>query len=457
MRVSFVVVPAILGGRLPRMASLRRSSSWAKRTSRSSSTPPAASPRSSALVALARGEVHLPLRTIVRPPGDESLIGLMPVHRGGEERLYGLKTVVVVPDNSARGLDPHQGTVTLFDGETGQTVAVVNATPITAIRTAAASALATRELARKDARTLAIVGAGFHPRAPRSAVGVLHVRRHSHRLEDGGEDRGAGRATSGGTRSGVRRGGPRGADVITTVTAQRSPSSIASGWQTEPTSTRSARASRTHASSTRPRSPPRRSSPTAASLQRTSRATTAWPSRRARSRTITSQRSWATCSSARTRAARRRTRSRSSSRWASRSRTSSPPSTSYAARGRAAAASPQTLIPIDEIRRAADVIAGGALRTPLVRAQLPDAVRALAQARMLAAGRRFQDSRSAGTPSGKPLRRRWPRASSRRAPATWGRQSRGRPATQASAPRSSPPTTPRAGSWRPSTGSADGS
>jgi ornithine cyclodeaminase/alanine dehydrogenase-like protein (mu-crystallin family) len=118
-----------------------------------------------ALVAIARGEVHLPLRTIVRPPGDETLIGLMPTHRSGDARMYGLKTVVVVPGNSARGLDPHQGTVTLFDGETGQTIAVANASPITAIRTAAASALATRELAREDVHVLAIVGAGFQAKA----------------------------------------------------------------------------------------------------------------------------------------------------------------------------------------------------------------------------------------------------------------------------------------------------
>jgi ornithine cyclodeaminase len=102
---------------------------------------------------------------MVRPPGDDTLIGLMPTHRGGVERMYGLKTVVVAPDNPTRGLDSHQGTVTLFDGETGQTTAVVNATPITAIRTAAASALATRELAREDARVLAIVGTGHQGRA----------------------------------------------------------------------------------------------------------------------------------------------------------------------------------------------------------------------------------------------------------------------------------------------------
>jgi ornithine cyclodeaminase len=118
-----------------------------------------------ALSALARGEMHLPLRPVIRPPGESSFLGLMPVHRGGERPLYGLKTVAVFPDNPSRGLDPHQGTVTLFDGKTGQTVAVMNASPITATRTAAASALATQVLAREDARELAIVGAGHQAKA----------------------------------------------------------------------------------------------------------------------------------------------------------------------------------------------------------------------------------------------------------------------------------------------------
>jgi len=117
-----------------------------------------------ALVALARGEIHLPLRPMVKPPGTDSVLALMSVHRGGDRPVYGLKTVAVFPENAARGLDPHQGTVTLYDGETGQVVAVMNATPVTAIRTAAASALATRALAREDARVLAIVGAGHQGR-----------------------------------------------------------------------------------------------------------------------------------------------------------------------------------------------------------------------------------------------------------------------------------------------------
>lgn len=102
---------------------------------------------------------------MIRPPGSESVLALMSVHRRGENPVYGLKTVAVFPANSARGLDPHQGTVTLYDGETGQVAAVMNASPITAIRTAAASALATRALARDDARVLAIVGTGHQGRA----------------------------------------------------------------------------------------------------------------------------------------------------------------------------------------------------------------------------------------------------------------------------------------------------
>jgi ornithine cyclodeaminase/alanine dehydrogenase-like protein (mu-crystallin family) len=118
-----------------------------------------------ALIGLTRGEFHLPLRPIVKPPGESHLLGLMPTYRGGARPLYALKTVAVVPDNAARGLDPHQGTVTLYDGVNGEVLAVMNATPITAIRTAAVSGIATRALAREDARELAIVGAGHqaHP------------------------------------------------------------------------------------------------------------------------------------------------------------------------------------------------------------------------------------------------------------------------------------------------------
>jgi ornithine cyclodeaminase len=127
-----------------------------------------------ALVALARGEFHLPLRPVVKPPGESHFLGLMPTFRSGERPLYALKTVAVFPDNPSRGLDPHQGTVALYDGRTGEVRAVLNASPITAIRTAAVSGVATRALAREDARVLAIVGAG-HQAEPHVAA-MLEAR-----------------------------------------------------------------------------------------------------------------------------------------------------------------------------------------------------------------------------------------------------------------------------------------
>jgi ornithine cyclodeaminase/alanine dehydrogenase-like protein (mu-crystallin family) len=117
------------------------------------------------LAALARGELFQPLRMIVFPPGEASGIGLMPAHRAGSPSAYSLKTVCVFPDNPTRGLDAHQGTVTLFSGETGQVRALMNASAITAIRTAAVSAVATRLLAREDAHELAIVGSGVQGRS----------------------------------------------------------------------------------------------------------------------------------------------------------------------------------------------------------------------------------------------------------------------------------------------------
>jgi len=116
------------------------------------------------LASLARGELHQPLRSIARPPGADTLLGLMPSYRGGTASAYGLKEIVVVPTNPTRGLDTHMGGVLLHDGETGELLAIMNASPITEIRTSAVSGVATRALARPDARRVAILGAGAQAR-----------------------------------------------------------------------------------------------------------------------------------------------------------------------------------------------------------------------------------------------------------------------------------------------------
>jgi ornithine cyclodeaminase len=139
------------------------------------------------LASLARSELYQPLRTISRPPGATSLLGLMPAYRGGATPAYGLKEIVVVPGNPARGLDTHMGSVLLHDGETGELVAVLNASPVTEIRTAAVSAVATRVLARPGAERVAILGSGAqargHVHAMRAVLDDPEIRIWSRSLE----------------------------------------------------------------------------------------------------------------------------------------------------------------------------------------------------------------------------------------------------------------------------------
>src|SRR6516165_7535704 len=132
--------------------------------------PPQACAESMAavLAARARGETYMPLRSIMAAPGAAGFMGLMPSWRGAQQdhgAVFALKAICVIPDNPTRGLDAHQGTVTLFDGETGVPTAILDASAITAIRTAAVTAVATGLLARADARTLAILGAGVQGQA----------------------------------------------------------------------------------------------------------------------------------------------------------------------------------------------------------------------------------------------------------------------------------------------------
>src|SRR5436309_1411636 len=127
-----------------------------------------------ALSDLARGRAWQPLRFVIRPPEEQTLMGLMPAHRSEPQRAYGLKAICIFPENPARGLDAHQGGVLLCDGETGQLRALLDASAVTAIRTAAVSAVATRALAREDAKELAILGAGVQARSHLEAL--PHVR-----------------------------------------------------------------------------------------------------------------------------------------------------------------------------------------------------------------------------------------------------------------------------------------
>jgi ornithine cyclodeaminase len=182
-----------------------------------------------ALASLARGEVHVPLRFVVKPQDEPSLIGLMPAHRAGDSPLYSLKTVCVFPDNPQRGLDAHQGTVTLFDGVTGEVRALMNASAITAIRTAAVSAVATRLLAREDARELGVLGSGVQAR---SHLEALRLVRDFDRVRIYSPTPGHAQALadeSGAEIAGSAEQAVRSADVVVTATSSVAPV-LERGW-----------------------------------------------------------------------------------------------------------------------------------------------------------------------------------------------------------------------------------
>ena len=170
-----------------------------------------------ALRSLARGEVYNPLRPVFRPPNEPSLMGLMPAHRGGDAAWWSLKALTIVPGNSSRGLDSHQGFVALFDGESGEPRALMNAGGITAIRTAAVSGVATRLLARENVKTLAILGSGTQAL---SHLDAMHAVRSFDRVVMWSA---SGRSLDGAERVETAEEAVRDADVICTTTASPEP------------------------------------------------------------------------------------------------------------------------------------------------------------------------------------------------------------------------------------------
>lgn len=129
--------------------------------------------------ALADGRAVQPLRTVIRIPRSRDSLYVMPAHVGDDgEPALAVKLVSLFPGNTAHGIDTHQGAVILFDNVTGRVRAIIEAGSLTAIRTAAVSALATRYLARPDAAELAILGSGVQARTHVEAMlAVRPVRR----------------------------------------------------------------------------------------------------------------------------------------------------------------------------------------------------------------------------------------------------------------------------------------
>ena len=182
-----------------------------------------------ALAALARGEASLPLRSIVWLPDRSGALGLMPAYLASGGGSLGVKAVTYFPGNEGTDLDTHQGAVLLFEAKSGRLEAIVDATAITAIRTAAVSGVATRHLAREDAAELALVGSGVQARTHLAAMlAVRKIRRIRVASKDIGRARRFAERES--RRHGIAvepaesvREALEGADVVCTVTSAREP------------------------------------------------------------------------------------------------------------------------------------------------------------------------------------------------------------------------------------------
>jgi ornithine cyclodeaminase/alanine dehydrogenase-like protein (mu-crystallin family) len=111
------------------------------------------------MIAVSQERAVAPLRSVLKLPDRRGMLGIMPGYQP-EPECFGIKLISLMPANKPPQFSSHLGLVLLFEAEHGQPIALVDGAQITAIRTAAASGLATRLLARADARELAILGAG---------------------------------------------------------------------------------------------------------------------------------------------------------------------------------------------------------------------------------------------------------------------------------------------------------
>jgi ornithine cyclodeaminase len=165
------------------------------------------------LAARARDETHMPLRLVMAPPQASGLMALMPAWGMGQ---FALKAIALMPANPARGLDTHQGVVVLYEAETGVPEAILDASALTEIRTAAVTAVATDVLARDDARVLTILGAGVqaraHLRALRMKREFIEIRAYA-----------PNRQLDGATACATAEEAVRGADVVVAATNSRTP------------------------------------------------------------------------------------------------------------------------------------------------------------------------------------------------------------------------------------------
>ena len=183
---------------------------------------------SSVMRSVSRGGAQMPLRTILNVPGSDLLFGAMPGCLD-EPPSFGAKLLSVRAHSSAGASPSHIGVFVLFDSTSGRPVAILDASELTAIRTAAASAVATQALARRDAGILAILGTGEQAARHLEALAIVCALREA-RVWGRSADRAAAFAARHAVSSDIRvvvaseaRAAVDGADVICTTTAAHEP------------------------------------------------------------------------------------------------------------------------------------------------------------------------------------------------------------------------------------------
>ena len=119
--------------------------------------------------AYSRGEAVQPLRTMMKVPDSGGILAPMPGYDGASKALA-VKLITVFHNEGESKFDSHQGLVVLFSAKYGNPLAIMDAIEITAIRTAAASGVATEALAREEAAILAILGSGVQARSHFTAM-----------------------------------------------------------------------------------------------------------------------------------------------------------------------------------------------------------------------------------------------------------------------------------------------
>lgn len=178
-------------------------------------------PIAAAMVEVSRGNVEMPLRSMVKLPGQNHM-GIMGGHLGTPSG-HGVKVLSLYPDNPRFGRSSHSGLFLLFDGETGLPVLCMDAAVLTAIRTAASTAVGSRVLARKDSRVLAILGLGEQAHSHIAAMRAVHP---IERIVAWGRDRA--KLEAFGRENGVEiaataEAAVTGADIIVTATPAKEP------------------------------------------------------------------------------------------------------------------------------------------------------------------------------------------------------------------------------------------